>query len=519
MKKSIVASLIVAASLICMYLHMNTIHAQAASEVDLKPLLEKAGSGTLVLKDKKDVTYVVNAPITNVKSSIQGAPGGSYIKANFKGYGNTKTPYLLSYQAGINNKSVKNVTFNLALIGRGAIHFEQNNAITIENSAFTGYSKQYGYYKTDSSISFTDSQNITIKNNRFFDNGYQYGRNTNDLNRSVTIQGNKGNQYEISGNEFTRVNQAIVIQGDRISRLNIHNNAFNNVVDNSIYLLKIPTANIYNNDFNKGQKTSSPDEGIVLDGGYFKITNNRVYNVLNKFIAINGNTARVDVTLNHIKNEKTKIRPAVIAWRNNRDYVVSQLNLSNNWIDTDTAPANYDVIPIGKVAKLAIQNNQITLNGLANYQKIFSLLGQTAVDSVSITGNNIIPRKGSTISKNALLMREQLPTIPRIKQLALVGNHFPGKYPAILNTLKGSITPNTYRNKSIYMTGRYTGTVVKARLIVNGVPKNWGGKFEKGIFVYYVGAKTNFKLTDKVELIAYNANNKQLDRKRLKIIN
>ncbi|MBC1499710.1 right-handed parallel beta-helix repeat-containing protein [Listeria weihenstephanensis] len=515
MKKSLVASIIVAASLIFMYLHANPIHAQAANEVDLKPLIEQAGSGTLVLKDKKDVTYIVNAPITNVKCSIQGAPGGSYIKANFKGYGNTQTPYLLTYQTGIANKSVKNVTFNLALIGRGAIHFEQNNAITVENSAFTGYSKQYGYYKTDSSISFTDSQNIVIKNNRFFDNGYQYGRDTNDLNRAVTIQGNKGNQYEISGNEFTRVNQAIVVQGDRINKLNIHNNAFNSVVDNSMYLLKIPTANIYNNDFNKGQKTSSADEGIVLDGGYFKITNNRVYNVLNKFIAINGNTVRVDITFNHIKNEKTKTRPAVIAWRNNRDYAVGQLNLSNNWIDTDTAPANYDVIPIGKVAKLAIQNNQITLNGLANYQKILSLLGGAPVDSLAITGNNITPRKGSTLSKNAFFLREPL---PKIKQLALVGNHFLGRYPAILNTLKGSVTPNTYRNKSAYMTGRYTGTAVKARLIINGIPKGWGGKFEKGIFVYYVGAKTNFKLTDKVELIAYNANNKQLDRKRLKII-
>ncbi|EUJ39711.1 hypothetical protein PWEIH_06476 [Listeria weihenstephanensis FSL R9-0317] len=71
MKKSLVASIIVAASLIFMYLHANPIHAQAANEVDLKPLIEQAGSGTLVLKDKKDVTYIVNAPITNVKCSIQ----------------------------------------------------------------------------------------------------------------------------------------------------------------------------------------------------------------------------------------------------------------------------------------------------------------------------------------------------------------------------------------------------------------------------------------------------------------
>lgn len=517
MKKSFIVAIISALGLLFLWISTNSINAKATTVLDLKPLIEQAGSGTLLLKDKKDVTYVVNEPITNVRCTIQGAPGGSYVKANFKGYGNQQTPFLLRYQAGIHNISIKNVIFDLALIGRCAVRFEQNNNITIENSGFTGYSKQYGYNKVDSSISFTDCKNITIKKNRFFNNGYQYGKATNELNRSITLQGNSGDNYNIQGNEFSKVNQAIVIQGTAIFRLNIHDNVFNQIVDNSLYLLKVPAANIYNNDFNKGQKTSSPDEGIVLDGGNFKITNNRAYNVLNKFIAINGETKSVEVTNNYVKNEKTKTRPAVIAWRNNTAYTVQKLYFTNNRIDTDTAPANYDVIPIGKVRNLTIKGNKFTPQGLSNYQNVFSLMGQTAIDSVDISGNTIQPRKGTTISNKSFFLREKAPIIPRINHLVFIDNAFQGRYPAILNNLKGTIVPNVYQKKTAYITGVYIGPVVKARLLVNGVAKSWGGQFSKGIFKYYVGAKTSYKATDKIELVVYNANTKQLDRKLVKV--
>ncbi|WP_430534758.1 right-handed parallel beta-helix repeat-containing protein [Listeria rocourtiae] len=410
----------------------NSVGAKSASIVDLKPLIEKTGSGKLILKSKKEVTYVVNEPIKNVKCSIQGAPEGSSIKANFKGYGNATTPSLLHYQSGINNITIKNVTFDLALVGRGAVNFYQNTNIIVENCFFTGYSKTYGWRAVDSSICFTDSKNITIRNNRFINNGYQYGRVLNELNRCITIQGNFGDNYTISNNEFTKVNQAIVVNGNRISKFNVYNNAFNAVVDNSLYLLNIPIANIYNNDFNKTRTTNSPDEGIVLSGGNFKITNNRAYNVLNKFIAINGSTKSVEVTHNTIKNEKTKLRPVVIAWRNNTAYTVQQLNFSNNKIDTDTAPANYDTIPIGRVNRLTIQGNQFVLKGLSNYQNLFSLQGRATIGFVQITRNTVKPRAGSTISKKAFFLREKAPVIPKINILKLNSNQFSGKYPVIL---------------------------------------------------------------------------------------
>ncbi|MBC2368634.1 right-handed parallel beta-helix repeat-containing protein [Listeria booriae] len=432
MKKLYVLSITSLIVVFCIIISENSIKTKAATVVDLKPLIEQAESGNLILRDKKEVTYIVNEPIKNIKCSIQGAPGGSIIKANFKGAGNSETPSLLQYQAGANNISIKNVRFDLALIGRGAVSFRQNTNLIIENCFFTGYSKKYGWRAVDSSICFTDSKNITIRNNHFINNGYQYGRALNELNRCITIQGNTSDNITIYNNEFTKVNQAIVAQGNKINKLNIYSNAFNAVIDNSLYLINIPSANIHNNDFNKSKTTNSPDEGIVLSGGDFKITNNRAYNVLNKFIAINGATKNLEVTNNTIKNEKTKQRPAVISWRNNTAYIVQQLKFSNNKIDTDTAPANYDTIPIGRVKKLIIQDNQFIVKGLANNQNLFSLLGQAEIVSVQITGNTVKPRAGSVISKKANFFREKTPTIPKIRVLRIKSNQFNGKYPAAL---------------------------------------------------------------------------------------
>ncbi|MBC6316389.1 right-handed parallel beta-helix repeat-containing protein [Listeria grandensis] len=518
MKKLYLLGVVSLIAVFCLVILGNSVIVKSASVIDLKPLIEQAGSGTLILKGKKEVTYIVNEPIRNVKCSIQGAPGGSSVKANFKGYGNSETPSLLHYQAGIHNIFIKNISFDLAQIGRGAINFYQNTNIVVENCFFTGYSKTYGWRAVDSSICFTDSKNITIRNNRFINNGYQYGRALSELNRCITIQGNAGDNYTIYNNEFTKVSQAIVVNGNKISKFSVYNNAFNAVIDNSIYLLDIPVANIYNNDFNKTKTTNSPDEGIVLSGGHFKITNNRAYNVLNKFIAINGTTKSVEVTNNNVKNEKTQQRPAVIAWRNNTAYTVQQLNFSNNKIDTDTAPANYDTIPIGRVKKLTIQANQFIVKGLANYQNLFSLQGQAEMDSVQITGNTVKPRAGSVIAKNACLLREKVPVVPQIKVLKMESNKFSGKYPAILNRIGGTVKLNGYRNRSKCMTGTYSGPIVRARLVVNGVAKQLGGAFMNGKFQFYVGGHTRYKSTDKVDLIAYNANNKQLDRERVRII-
>ncbi|MBC1576095.1 right-handed parallel beta-helix repeat-containing protein [Listeria booriae] len=492
---------------------ISTVHPKAATEIDIKPLIEKAGTGVLVLEDRKDITYIVNEPIKDVKCSIQGAPNGSYIRANFEGAGNTQTPFLLRYLGGIKDISISNITFDLNLIGRGSVHFYKNTNVTVENCFFTGYSKTFGYNTADSSIAFTDCSNVEVRNNNFFNNGHQYGKNTNELNRCVTIQGNSGDSYAIHDNDFTRVNQGVVIQGDNISKLDIYNNAFNAIVDNSLYLLKIPVANIDNNTFNKNQTTDSPDEGIVLAGGQFKITNNQVYNVLNKFIAINGEIEKLEVTNNSITNKKTTSRPAVIAWRNNTAYTVKKLDFSKNKLDIDTAPANYDVIPIGRTQLLTIKENQFILSALADYQHLFSLLGETPIERVEITGNNITTRSNNdVISPKSLFLREKAPILPEIGHLLIANNQFKGKYPDILKATSGEIRPADYSNTDSYVVGSYSGDITKAQLLVNGISKSWGGTFKDGIFQYYLGANT-YKNSDKLELVAYDIYTKELDRK------
>ncbi|MBC1500781.1 right-handed parallel beta-helix repeat-containing protein [Listeria weihenstephanensis] len=453
---------LLALGLVCVVLFGNSIHSKATTEKDLKPLIEQAGTGTLILADQKEVTYVVNEPIIDVKCSIQGAPGGSYIKANFQGDGDAQTPFLLRYSGGVNNISIKDVTFDLDLVGRGAVHFYQNTNVLVENSSFTGYSKTYGYNMADSSISFTDCQGVEVANNHFFDNGYQYGMGEGELNRCVTFQGEGGNGYSVYNNEFTRVNQGVVVQGNNISRLDIYNNAFNAVVDNSIYLLNIPVANIYNNDFNKDKATESPDEGIVLAGGDFKITNNRVYNVLNKFVAVNGEIQNLEVTNNSINTENTSRRPALVAWRNNTAYTVKKLNFSNNILNIDTAPTNYDVLPIGRVKELTIKDNQFVLSALADYQYLFSLQGQAPIENVAMTGNKIQARSGNIISPKSLFLREKSPILPEISQLLISGNEFAGQYPDILKPLPevDTIAPLEFKlNIDTNVTGTYTGAV------------------------------------------------------------
>ncbi|MEG0107640.1 MAG: right-handed parallel beta-helix repeat-containing protein [Lachnospiraceae bacterium] len=486
-------------------------HPKATNEVDIKPLIEQAGTGVLVLKDRKDITYIVNEPIKDVRCSIQGAPSGSYIRANFKGTGNTETPFLLRYLGGIEDISIRNVTFDLNLIGRGAVHFYRNTNIIVENSFFTGYSKMFGYNTADSSIAFTDCRNVEVRNNNFFDNGYQYGKDTGELNRCVTLQGNSGDGYAIHDNNFTRVNQGVIVQGNNFSKLDIYNNEFNAVVDNSLYLLDIPIANIYNNDFNRNQATISPDEGIVLAGGQFKITNNRVYNVLNKFIAVNGETEKLEVTNNSITNKETTSRPAVIAWRNNTAYAVKNLDFSNNKLDIDTEPANYDVIPIGRVQVLTIRENQFNLSRLADYQHLFSLLGEMPIERVEIFGNSITARSNSVISSKSLFLREKSPVLPEISSLLIKNNQFEGRYPDILMNTSGEIRPTDYSSADSYIVGTYSGDVIKAQLLVNGISKSWGGTFINGTFQYYIGANA-YTSSDKLELIGYDTHTKELDK-------
>ncbi|MDA9462940.1 hypothetical protein B835_2903 [Enterococcus mundtii 3F] len=71
--------------------------------------------------------------------------------------------------------------------------------------------------------------------------------------------------------------------------------------------------------------------------------------------------------------------------------------------------------------------------------------------------------------------------------------------------LAGTITPEPYRVGEVAITGRFTGDVNLARLIINGTATNaWGGTFNPdGTFSFYVG-NLSIKAEDKVEIQALN---------------
>ncbi|WP_239256608.1 right-handed parallel beta-helix repeat-containing protein [Listeria ilorinensis] len=485
--------------------------------IDLAPLIQEAGTGTLHLRPKTEVVYVVYHPIKDVQCNIEGDASGSLIEAGFKGTTLERTPSLLTFKGGRSGLEITHTTFDLKKIGRGSLQFYQNDDIIVENCTFTGYSKEYGYHTADSSIIFTDCQNVQVRENLFFDNGYQYGKEDTELNRCLTFQGDSGNHYLVENNEFTRVNQGIIVQGKQVTDCVVRKNVFNAVVDNSLYLLGIPFAKIIENDFNKDALTESPDEGVVLKGGTFYIQDNHVFNVLNKFVAVNGPTEKLIMTGNQIKSTGTTERPAVIAWRNNTAYLVNELTISRNEFDLDTAPSNYDVFPIGKVGTFTFTDNQVRLNGLSAYQYVFSFLGQEPISQILITKNQFTERQGSNIHVKSRFLRESAPDLPPVEKFVIESNQFAGEYPDRLNPSKGSMAIIDYHKGDTYLKGTYEGDIIKAQLFVNGISQGWGGDFHEGVLRYYIGNLNAFSEQDEIILVGYNEKNKELDRQTIKL--
>ncbi|WP_159101160.1 immunoglobulin-like domain-containing protein [Listeria grandensis] len=85
----------------------------------------------------------------------------------------------------------------------------------------------------------------------------------------------------------------------------------------------------------------------------------------------------------------------------------------------------------------------------------------------------------------------------------------------IANT-QGTITPADYRLGDANITGTYTGDVVRAELIVNSNRVNIGGTFVNGTFTYFVPAG-RIQAGANVELVAFDAAGKELDRKPVRV--
>ncbi|MBO0481006.1 toxin Cry1Ac domain D-VI-related protein [Candidatus Enterococcus courvalinii] len=98
--------------------------------------------------------------------------------------------------------------------------------------------------------------------------------------------------------------------------------------------------------------------------------------------------------------------------------------------------------------------------------------------------------------------------------LDLAGNELDRKEVPILSA-SGTISPDKYKIGTANITGTYEGSIVKARLYVNGLQNVQGGTFENGHFTMY--AYNRFSASDTVEVAGLDKDGKELDRKALEI--
>ena len=262
---------------------------------------------------------------------------------------------------------LRGLNFDMNSRGRTSIDVINCDGYLIENCSFTGYSGEYGYYRTDSGIRVENGTRGIIKNNYWNDHGFQYGTELERLNRCIGIGGTSTNTL-IEGNVFNKVNQAIVCDSVDIK---IIGNTFYNVKDNDIYLVgKTESVLIENNIFNSGY-----DESVVIGGiGNFVINGNTFKNIPNKSIAVTSTLKNVTITNNNFTYNGINAL-TVFAYRS-YDYTITNFVFTNNNINVVGDSGNNDYIQFGNFENLKFSNNIINVSSIAQ-QKIVSLRGTT----------------------------------------------------------------------------------------------------------------------------------------------
>lgn len=241
---------------------------------------------------------------------------------------------------------INNIAFDSQLIARSVIRINRCENVNINNCLFTGYSKEFGYYKIDGAITLSMCKNAIISQCKFYKWGDQYGTSTEDLNRCINIMDNS-EFIIISQNNFNSVNQAIVAS-DSLNII-INDNFFVTVKDNSIYIFNCYAhieGNIFNDKF---------DESVVIGGGEYLITNNTFKDIPNKAIAITSPTKFIKIDGNNFIN-KINLGQFIV-YRDVNDKV-SNLIIENNTFSNVQQSNDNPLVHIGNTDYLNIINNK-----------------------------------------------------------------------------------------------------------------------------------------------------------------
>lgn len=246
---------------------------------------------------------------------------------------------------------IERIKFDQNLRGRNSLWFENVGRVAVHKCEFTGYTAEFGNYKTDSAIMLYNSEYAKVTDCYFHDHGYQYGTATETLNRCITHQGTSKKAI-ITGCIFERVNQAIVSDtGVLIS----NNCIFEYTKDNDYYLLggTAIITDCYMNDYH--------DECIVMGNmDHVTISNITAKNVPNKFIALTNNCKDVILSNINVLNDEVESGQC-ITWRK-KDITIDNLSISNLSFSNTAYKYNYPFIEMFNVLNLTVENIDIQVH-------------------------------------------------------------------------------------------------------------------------------------------------------------
>lgn len=332
--------------------------------------------------------YALKNPVQSLNDLI-----GDYatLKAQTEGI-----PYLVAL-ADKDTVIVKNMKFDLNEMGRGGIHVKNAKKLIVKNCEFTGYTAEYGYYKTDSCLLIENCSQVTVENCYFHDTGFQYGESLDTLNRCLTIQGNQKQFATISNCRFERANQGIVCSGEEIE-VSVINCTFEETRDNSIYLIPVKSAKVLGCSFN-----DKYDEAIVLAGGDIMIDSSIFKNAPNKFIAITGNVNRLIISNSSFDSSVDYPTNNILSFRDN-SYSVKYLVITSCTVDA-VLKSTADIFSFGIVKYINIDNLYISVvsGELQAAQRVFSFRGNSP-QAGRINDVNLSYDDSGTISATAMLV-------------------------------------------------------------------------------------------------------------------
>lgn len=344
--------------------------------------------------------YALKSPVQALTDIV-----GDYatLKAQTEGI-----PYLVAL-ADKDTVIIKNMKFDLNEMGRGGIHVKNAKKLIVKNCEFTGYSAEYGYYKTDSCLLIENCSQAFVSSCYFHDTGFQYGEALETLNRCITVQGSEKQFVSISDCRFERANQGIVCTGQELD-IQIRSCSFEETRDNSIYLIPVKKAKIIGCTFD-----DKYDEAIVITGGVFIVSDCILENAPNKFFAIAGNVKSLSISNCQIISSEETLTGGIISYRS-YDYKVDKLAISDCFIDICRNGSADDIFSFGNLGVIQVSNISIRVisGDIPQNVRLFSFRGaQTPLtgtfESVDFVAD------GGTVNSSALFVDGNINSSVKVK--------------------------------------------------------------------------------------------------------